>query len=229
MDEMVCDRIDAEELVAARSFVYTLFQALFGSEPEEAELQVALNGSLAEAAQVFAEALEQQVPDDGFGLKSLASTLGEMADDLGQAQSEYARFFEGPASLPVKPWECAFLDETAPLISARTLAIRDTYRDQGFLPALYPRVADDHIALECAFMASLSKRMGSAGSRADDSFVEAAQASEDFLNNHLSRWLPAYADAVGACPEGNYYGRIARSAAMFVDFDRRLLAQMLTA
>ena len=67
----------------------------------------------------------------------------------------------------------------------------------------YPRVADDHIALECAFMAALARKSLEVQDDEELACLEAGQRA--FLQDHFLRWIGDYArDLRVDAPDGLY-------------------------
>lgn len=164
--------------LAARQFLYAMFQSLFGTEPN-AEQCAALAPSLRAEAW---SAADMEVP---AGDSAIEQVRANPQDWVG----EYNRLFVGPATLPAPPWESVFASNSDVLFGHGTLDVRNEYRAQGFLPQRYPSVADDHVALELGFMALLAGRAVEAWSEGHPAqAVEALRVSDGFLQRHLVRW-----------------------------------------
>ena len=136
------------EIHSARRYLYALGQSLAGSEPTGARLEAVDAGILAEALAIVGIAGD-------FGL---AERVAKARQDLGAARSLYTRLFVGPATPQAMPWESTYRSRSRALFRQETLEVRNAYRAQGFLPQAYPKVADDHLALELGFLAALAGR-----------------------------------------------------------------------
>ena len=178
---------------SAKRFVYTLGQALLGGEPTAETLAGADGELISEASEILGLANDCGV----------AAAVKRASEDLEHTAAQYVRLFIGPNELKAKPWESTYLTKSKTLFSRETLEVRNAYRAQGFLPAQYPRVADDHIALECGFMAQLCGRAIEAlNAGGEAQYVDASRAAQAFLQEHLLRWVDDYAaDLAAAAPD----------------------------
>jgi len=180
-----------EYTLVSREFCYTLFQRLFAEEPstvllevlfsEETEAQLAILGKDCEALDMLSELF--------CSLKT--QNHKQLLSDLN---GEYVALFIGPGNLPALPWESIQVTGKHMLFQKETLDVRNAYRVEGFLPSGYPSVADDHIAIEASFMQKLAGK--SVKAFQSDDIVECLRllgVQKDFLEKHLTRWLPNYA------------------------------------
>jgi TorA maturation chaperone TorD len=93
--------------------------------------------------------------------------------------------FVGPGRVEANPWESTYVSSDNTIFQKVTLEVRKAFVSQELLPAAYPNVADDHIALELDFMAALAGRADDAYRAADcQKFRTALEASRDFLDKH---------------------------------------------
>lgn len=210
-------------MLAARSFAYELAHGLMGYEPTREVVEVA-GSDVASAAYGVLEA---------FGSERYAIAVDELEealrkiDDASRMKSFYTRTFIGPDELNAPPWESVYMSKEGLLFQQCTLDVRRSYQKEGFVPDGYPHVADDHIALECCFMAKL-------GMRAHDLLDEGRRneaasmldVSREFLVDHMARWVPQYASRMQGEPDGSIYGKIAAWLAEFVTADMLFLGQM---
>lgn len=189
---------EERETLAARSYLYAMFQGLFGGDPTS-DLLSALDADLVREACALTGIGEPRAFN-----AAVAAVRGGGAGALDSLQSEYTRLFVGPGKLPVMPWESVHTSGNPSLFQRSTLAVRAAYRAEGFVPEGYPRVADDHIALEAGFMSLLSDRAAECCSAGDDvGCQDALAASRMFLVEHLGAWIPSFVEDVVAqvtCP-----------------------------
>ncbi len=76
----------------------------------------------------------------------------------------------------------------------------------------------DHVTAECEFLCVLCAKEEDAALRGDTDAVElCVSAQRAFLRDHLSRWLPAFAQRVIERQAQGYYADLARFAARFVE------------
>ncbi len=206
----------ALEAHSARRFLYALGQTLLGSEPT-AERLAAVDGEL------LAEALDIVGLAGDFGL---AERVAEAREDAEAACSLYTRLFIGPVPPAATPGESTYRSRSKALFRQETLEVRNAYRARGLLPQAYPRVADDHIAIELGFLAALAGRAVEGLQAADAEAVAVAeQASREFLAEHVLRWIDAYADDLSAVGSGSLYESLVRLMAALAHRDAELLAE----
>ena len=217
---MMRDRGDVVSLLAARRYLYAMYQSLFGTEPNPSQA-AALSPSLA------AEAL------DIVGLSSeeaeeLSAALKTFIDDPSSQVGTYNRLFIGPAALVAPPWESVYASHSDVLFNCGTLEVRNAYRSEGFLPERYPLVADDHVALELGFMAQLGGRALGAWEMGKEAMASSdLKVSNRFLNEHLGRWIALWAERLRAAEPQACYATMATSAERFTRRDDALVREIL--
>lgn len=203
------------EVQSARRYLYALGQLLLGSEPTAERLASLDAGLIAEAIAICG------LPDDA----GLAEALAMLGENIEGARALYTRLLIGPVTPTATPWESTYRSHSKALFRQETLDVRNAYRTQGLLPQAYPKVADDHIAIELGFLAALAERMAEGLQTGDAQAVAAArEASRAFVDEHLSRWAAAYADDLAVEAPGSAYAAAARLMAELAKRDAALLA-----
>lgn len=207
-----------QDVLTARFYLYSMTQALLGSKPTD-KLFAGVDAAFLQ------EALELTGCDDA------ERTAGAVAGAMGKAEDQtglYARLFLGPTKLACPPWESVYRSKRRALFQRSTLDVRNAYRAQGLLPQMYPRVADDHIALELGFLSALAQRTLEAIQAEDTPAARKAfEASKRFLDEHLSVWALAYADDLEKEAPDTLYALVARMAADFAARDVSLVGELL--
>ena len=205
--------------LSARRFLYAVFQSLLGQEPSHKQLDALdpelvgqafeIMGASGASADAFVAAINRARSSDDESLDSLRTT--------------YTALFVGPGKLAADPWESVYVNEDAALFQRSTLGVRNAYRVQGLLPAEYPRVADDHIAIECGFLAALAARACDAEGAGDAlSMRDHLMASQEFLHDHLLVWVGEYAKRLSMADNG-LYGSAALALDRFAHADEKTL------
>ncbi|NHM14223.1 hypothetical protein GMI68_05485 [Eggerthellaceae bacterium zg-886] len=208
-------REQAVELNAARRYLYALGQSLLGNEPTAQRLSDASVALLPEALSIVGLEGDEGVAD---------AVLCAQADVDG-ACALYTRLFIGPATPKATPWESTYRSRSKALFRQETLAVRNAYRAEGLLTEAYPKVADDHIAIELGFLAALAGRMVDAAEAGDQAaYDRSAAASAAFLQHHLLVWIGDYAADLEAEAPGSLHARLVRLLVAFVRRDAELLA-----
>lgn len=208
------------DLLAARRYLYNVFNSIFGNEPSSA------TASLYDAS-LIGQAFQIVDMEDNEPAAVLVDRLEGGADDFDDMAGLYNRLFVGPGVPVANPWEAMYLSHSERrLFSPIAYAVRQCYRAQGFIPARYPHVSDDALALELAFLAALGERALDAAAR-EDSFEEPLRASSEFLGDHLLKWSGRCAGAIAADGPNTFYALAALAMDAFLRKDKLLVDELL--
>jgi len=157
-------------------------------------------------------AIEPVEPSDDIerGLGMLCGEVRKNQDRLSRYQEErgveFARLFLGPQHPAAVPYASFYLSETRQLMTEITIQVRGYYLDAGMTVTGLHRVPDDHIALELEFMAYLADESVRNLENANAEAASAAVARlEVFYHEHLTKWLPLFADRVQEGAESGFY------------------------
>lgn len=217
-------------ILECRAHNYLFFQSVFGSEPSEKVLEAITKDENRLTFDVFN--IEEDSPY-AAALHNAFLAIDALKDcdndSLDALQSDYTRLFFGPMKLDAPPWESMYRSHKELLFTEETLNVRNAYRAQGFLPAEYPNVADDHIAIECAFMAQLAGRMKDSYQAQDsETYKNALFASQQFLKEHLLIWVDSYVTALESCNSkaNSFYPILGKLAWEFMLIDHSILEDM---
>lgn len=213
-----------EARLYGRAFLYEMVHTVFGGEPNEALFEAlcspACIGTL------------QDMRCEGAALARLAGFCEcieadpeARAAELERSVSDFNRVIAGlGANRESFPWESAYTSSKRLLFQVETLEVRNAYRAFGYQPELYPRVADDHLALECAFMAALAKATLEAEDEVERERLLAGQ--EDFLANHVLKWIEDYARDLHEDAPGGLYDLTAAALVEYAATDREFLGTL---
>ena len=226
--ETMTSEDDLLSLLAVRLLGYQWFQTVLGSEPSKESLCWIASS---ESRQVLALFLEDEDPGINREYLQLVDCLEMLAhytpDEISALSSVYTRLFLGPGSLPIHHWESVYRKGSPALFQQTTLEVRKAYLSEGFLPAGYPNVADDHIAIELDFMSALGRKAiveyENGNARESQRLLE---SSERFLAEHLLKWADKYRAAAGGLM-GKYvfYPLAIRLLAKFLFSDKEALRE----
>lgn len=216
---------DLELELSNRCFVYALLSRAFAKEPDE-ELLLLLASDHARAVFGMYEQRCSWAGEAGRALDGLleggptpsAALADGAVESLSRLRADYTYLFLGPGRLPAALWESVYVTGRNEVCTEETLAVRNAYRDSGFSSDAFPFVADDHIAVELAFVASLAKSALDALGRVEgaETFERAVAAHDRFLDEHLNRWAPLFAgDMLSQAKTGPLYPALAAFAAQF--------------
>lgn len=213
------DRESTLLMLANRAFLYGLLARGFAEEPDEAFLDILRGEHTQQEAGLLAHELTDAIVE---ALDQLVETASEQP--LHALRQEYTTVFVGPGTLKAYPWETVHLSDVKSLFQPELLPIREAYRAAGFLPARYPHVQDDFIGLEFDFLAKLASAALQDWQNGDDAqAMERLEHSRSFLDEHLLRWIDAFAQAVEDNYGNGFYARFAKLAALVVRRDRDML------
>lgn len=139
-------------------------------------------------------------------------------------EGEYNRLFVAVGKPAVCPWESMHLTGINALFQQNTIEVRRFYARHGLEARDAGRVADDHMAIELAFMREVAlqaaKEEGSLRS-------ELLHAQRQFLSEHLICWVDSFAEQVIQQDRSGYYCGYARLLADFIARDAVLLDKLL--
>lgn len=202
----------SHEELAARRYLYETFHVLLGEDP--------VKGAW--------EAIDEALVEEACGIMGIAvpsaliERLARMRvdeDARAAIAHEHTRALVGPGKLPSPPWETVHVTGEEALFSLVTLDVRNAYRAEGLLPSAYPAVSDDHIALECGFLAALAQRALEAFEQGDaERCAHALEAGRAFAREHPLKWVDAFAEGLMAAG-CTFYGEAAATLAALMRAD----------
>lgn len=209
-----------KDRLAARGLLYRLAQSLLSEPPTKESVELALS-DLAEEALVICD-----VPIDAPRRDADRAAFAAAPNEFTQSvDDQYQRLFYQPGKLPCPPWESSYVSGERKVFQQSTLDVRRAYQAQGLRPHAVNRIPDDHIAIELGFMAELAKRMQG---NDVDAGERSLQASANFLNEHLSRWVDAYAHDVVSADNVPFFAQVCAAVQVFVREDMRFIAELLS-
>ncbi len=222
---------DRKLLLANRAFVYALLSRAFAEEPDDKFISIFLAQHTFDEIDLIEDRWSHDITNSYLQAAHVIAGREERfgtKEALAVLRDEYTKIFVGPNTLVACPWETMYTTGKHILFQEGVLEVRAAYREAGLLPAAYPHVADDFIALEVDFMAKLAQE----ACRAFDDGDEASCAlrlsqSRNFAKEHLLKWI----DSLAAAIEDNYpncfYGAVARLTADYLKRDEDLIAEMM--
>jgi anaerobic sulfite reductase subunit A len=155
-----------------------------------------------------------------FMERSRGKTVDELQEEL---RVEFTLLFVGPHRLPVQPYESWWIDGR--IMERSLLNVKRAYREAGIAKAHdYPE-PEDHIAFELKFMHYLCEQELAADN--DERIVECLNLQNDFLNEHLSGWVPAFCDALYKYEMSDYFKGIAKITKGFILLDTLVIRELL--
>jgi TorA maturation chaperone TorD len=228
--------MDSTELIVllkARGFSYQALHVVFGQKPK-AEIIAAVLG--ADSLQTFSGLDLGSDADYGKELNALGelrATYAEGGSDTAEQRLqdlniEYSRLFVVPGKDQAVAWEYAQRSRERKLFSNQVLDLREEYRSEGCLPAEYPHVSDDHLAIELDFMRFLSEACTAAVEAGDETeVVRLLNVQGKFLDEHLLGWVPTFLNGFRTLAKTEFYLRFGDLLGLFLKNDRALITATL--
>jgi len=187
---------DRASETASRAGIYTLLSEIYRDVPSESLLNTL-------RAPAFAEALREAGLD--LEVFFFSDTLSSYQKALAV---EYTRLFVGPGK-HLSLFESVHRE--GQLWGQTTIAVIESIRAGGLYYEQDDKNFADHLSVALEFMAHLLKREVAALRAGDLQEVQAAQHLQNqFLNEHLSRWLPTLCDAVIVQSRSPFYREMAK-------------------
>lgn len=150
------------------------------------------------------------------GLTEIPASRSEQAMD--QLAADYADIYL-THGIGASPCESVWLDEDHLTMQEPMFEVRAWYRKHGLAVEDWRRRTDDHLVHQLRFLAHL---MTTDGPR-EDALADTAR----FLDEHLLRWIDAFAGRVAARCATRFYAGLAMLTAAWLDEFRDLLADVL--
>jgi len=216
-------------LIANRSYLYRLLQRIFGGEPKMEVLKIATDSHTEEALKLLLQEDEHLFEEAFKVLEQVALALQDKPEQiLDKLNSEYTYLFIGPNALPAPPWESVYLSKEKALFQESTLRVRQAYLKYKFLPANYPREADDHLALELDFMAHLSQIAQEHFENGQiEEMKEILADQKAFLNDHILLWIDDFAKDIQKSKTHYLYPAMAELTRHYLKIDAALIEELL--
>jgi len=216
-------------LIANRSYLYRLLQRIFGGEPQMEVLKIATDSHTEEALKLLLQEDEHLFEEAFKVLEQVALALQDKPEQiLDKFNSEYTYLFIGPNALPAPPWESVYLSKEKALFQESTLRVRQAYLKYKFLPANYPREADDHLALELDFMAHLSQIAQEHFENGQiEEMKEILADQKAFLNDHILLWIDDFAKDIQKSKTHYLYPAMAELTRHYLKIDAALIEELL--
>lgn len=208
-----------ERLSRLRQGVYRLFGAGF-SYPTTEMLSAA-----GAASPIFGEL---GMFDYAFAPDISEAAHAMAAADLGQLSVDYVALFEaGVAGAACPPHESAHRsDARTGEVAGLQSELKRTILRFGLRLDDSSQDMVDHIATEMNVMAMLCQR--EAVSHAEESpFARVVSSQLEFLNGHLLKWVPGFADLVQGKQRSAAYTALAGGLNSFLMHERQLLPQLV--
>ncbi|WP_280771630.1 TorD/DmsD family molecular chaperone [Salipaludibacillus daqingensis] len=112
---------------------------------------------------------------------------------------DFNKLFIGPYKLLAPPYESTYLNHDKLLMRAETLSVRSFYEKANIQVDGKGQIPDDHIALELEFIAFLLHQLNQ-----ENELTAIKALLEEFLNEHLGKWIDEHLDLVNKQAKTDY-------------------------
>lgn len=200
--------MQSAEKLAARSEVYKFLSRAYDS-PEVASSTESYAGAVRSAF----GALELSHLDRE--LEKMAAYLQASPERL-ELSLEYTRLFRGPVKAEVYPYESMHIN--GEIMGESALDVVRHYQEAGVEVSGEFKDLPDHVCAEMEFARYLCASESEAlkGGNTDKA-AEIRAMRQSFLNEHLVRWLPQFADRVLKHATTPFYRSLAKITREFID------------
>lgn len=225
MNAMSEEELQCAVMLEGRAYIYTLLAKACGGEPTDELFGWLADERTAEAFGLFASADETLGRCGDYLAARFGDLGGEAADDLfDRCVSERSSVFYGFPSVKAVPSESYYRASDHALLSEVTLSVRERYRRAGLKAARYPRIPDDGLGLELAFMAQLAARTADSFADGDRrTVVQLLIEQSAFLGDHLGEWVPSLSEDLQTVEGSVLYPQLVRALEAFIPVDEQLI------
>jgi len=146
--------------------------------------------------------------DRGFNLliQDVVANTDRLDDYVEELTVEFSRLFIGPKQAPAIPFASFYLSENSTVMSEITLEVRKQYLEAGLAVQNLYQTPEDHIGFELEFMEYLLTRLLELQEAGDEDEAERLEELMDtFFNDHLTVWVPDFADLIIEHSEEDFY------------------------
>jgi TorA maturation chaperone TorD len=224
----------SEELIAAsdnRQAIYSFLSRMYAVEISKDMLK-----DLSQKKDLWlklAEDPEVRGTEVAEGFKSLAESVASLKESetdkaLLELAAEYAGLFLGVRHMPPHPSESVYTSRERLIMQKARDEVLAIYKSMGLQRFDKFREPEDHIAIELQFMADMCGKTSEA--LKDGKEAEAKKyldVQRNFLNEHLAKWVPSFADDILKGAKREFYRAIAKITKGYVETDKEVVLEMI--
>jgi TorA maturation chaperone TorD len=139
-------------------------------------------------------------------IRAVKKNQGRLAEFAEELAIEFARLFIGPKKPPAVPFASFYLSETKTVMSEITTYVRKKYLEAGMAVKNLYSVPEDSIGIELEFIFYLSVKIGNLYENGnEDEASRLFEMKNNFLNEHMALWVPAFADKILLSTQEDFY------------------------
>ncbi len=206
-----------------RSQVYSFLSACFRDEITP-DIISAFLGKKAEMIKALQQLSDKNSAEMESIIKRISTGWAEVSGEKRlQLRKEFAFLFLTPEG--VKPFESVYRGKKKLLMDKPWEEVRSFFRELGLEKSPEEDHPEDHAAVELGFMANFA-HMTSKTETGDEEWQEIVAIQNDFLQNHISRWIPDLCDDILEKGEKvEFYNLIARLTKALIGLEKNLFNQ----
>lgn len=215
--------LELVELMESRANVYKVLSRSYLKEIDEA------------FAKEFAKAFSFESSNEALdcSLKSAKEALvGVDEAALELLAVDFDRVFFGMGPLTARhafPYESVYTSDRGIMMQDAYAQVLHVYRQQHLAKDKSFTEPEDHIAVELAFMATLSDRTATfLREGLEEAAEEIVRQQIAFAQNHLLNWIDCFCIDLAAAAPGTFYEYMAQFTNLFVQEDVTLLAEIVS-
>lgn len=207
------EHFTAEEwstLLMGEALLFGLLGRMLYANPSREWIEPLVGDGLFEGVP-FAETQDDVI----HGLALLAEWSAAASDGLTEAgladlRADFTRLFAGSGTMPAPPWESVYFSEERLLFQEETTDVRQWFARLGLHVNSGSKEPDDHIAFELSFVAHCAEQALQAAEEGDTgAFARLLAAQREFLEQHLLRWGPKWAELIDEHARTDFYRGLA--------------------
>lgn len=171
----------------------------------------------ADTVAALATNLEIFLPDGAEAVAALPQAWPQGEKPLQDLRVAHAKLFVGPYDLVAPPYGSVYLDGERRVMGESTMGALSHYKQAGLDPSGELHEPPDHITAELEFMYFLAHRHLTLH---EGRYLD---LQRDFLQKHLSRWIPPFSARVVTGNLHPFYNQLARLTSLTVQTDAAYL------
>lgn len=168
---------------------------------------------------VFRELKSMEFP----GTNLISDFIDEKIE-IDLLEEEYNRLFLNPNGVLVAPWESVYRSKESIILDEHTLEVRRFYSRYN-LSKVEKTHPDDHLGYELEFMSYLIGR--SIEEIETAKFKDYLKGQDEFLNQHLLKWVEDFTYRLIVETESNFYKGIGLFLSEYLKLDGEILRDIL--
>jgi putative dimethyl sulfoxide reductase chaperone len=219
-----------EVLAGFRLAFYLLLSRAFSRELNKAVLKnmEQISGTLMDVWETLGLPPDPDIDAGRAILKGFFSRLnGDDADKVCQSLArEYASLFLGVGPVTVPLCESVYRSASGLLYQSTLFQVEQSYREIGMAKSDLYQEPDDHIAVELSYMARLCETVQEGADGDRERVMRTLKLQQDFLDAHLSQWVPLFAQRVIMGAPADFYRAMAHLLKGYTGIDKGLIEVM---